>query len=454
MNVKFINLSAKPQWKDKWEGLFVYVTGGDDKGLYFGQGEWHLLSNVAQDTAAEIHSASIDENGVVSFFNSTDGTGTSLLTLNISTYVSGVVDAKIGTLDTTEDVQAVTLTAATDTTGAKLVFNGVKEENGVIAAGGLTSELQFAKVATTGAAADVTLGKYEYPEGTVKIAEGTTVQSAVETLAKAIADDATAKQVKLYKGTEEVTELKADGSEYTLKQGDATIFTCNIEKDSFVKEGEVVYGSLSDGTFTAADNGSAYLHLVIGTADAKETDVYIAAADLVKQISGTANEVVVTNGVVSLAEAVKTSLGLADTAIQSVNGKTKTADNAGAIVLGADDIEYTAAVEGGAAAVSVKAALDTINGAATVDGSIAKAVADAVSDLKGDATGTGDTLGKLEDRIETLETADAVVTTVAGDTTTPASGVKVTVADGAAEGSNDHAYTVGAELVWLDALPE
>lgn len=46
--------------------------------------------------------------------------------------------------------------------------------------------------------------------------------------------------------------------------------------------------------------------------------------------------------------------------------------------------------------------LDIIEGEATVEGSIKKAVADAKAELIGDATEAGNTLGKLEDRIETI----------------------------------------------------
>ena len=67
------------------------------------------------------------------------------------------VDTRIDNLDTQSDVQAVTLTAASENNGAKLTFNGVSQTDGAIAAGTSTTELQFAKVATTGAAADVSI---------------------------------------------------------------------------------------------------------------------------------------------------------------------------------------------------------------------------------------------------------------------------------------------------------
>ena len=66
------------------------------------------------------------------------------------------VTTAIGALDTQSDVQAVDYTAATSSTGAKLTFKGVSETDGVIAQGSGTTELQFAKVATSGNAEDVT----------------------------------------------------------------------------------------------------------------------------------------------------------------------------------------------------------------------------------------------------------------------------------------------------------
>lgn len=90
----------------------------------------------------------------------------------------GTLNSNIEDLDTTEDVQAVTLTEATDAAGAKLVFNGVKEENGIIAAGSLTSELQFAKVATSGDAKDVAIAAPE--DGFKSIGNVSNVQDAIE----------------------------------------------------------------------------------------------------------------------------------------------------------------------------------------------------------------------------------------------------------------------------------
>ena len=89
-------------------------------------------------------------------------------TTNVAT--TAFVKSVVGTLDTSSDVQAVDYTAADASNGAKLTFKGVSETDGKIAQGSGTTQLQFAKVATTGAAADVTIAD----------AEGHTTQTTVE----------------------------------------------------------------------------------------------------------------------------------------------------------------------------------------------------------------------------------------------------------------------------------
>ena len=67
------------------------------------------------------------------------------------------VTSAIEALDTQSDVHDVVYTKADASNGAKLTFKGVSETDGVIAQGSGIAELQFAKVATTGAAADVSI---------------------------------------------------------------------------------------------------------------------------------------------------------------------------------------------------------------------------------------------------------------------------------------------------------
>jgi hypothetical protein len=93
----------------------------------------------------------VDAAGVITATTqNTDDTTTNVAT---TAFVHNVV----GTLDTSSDVQAVDYTAADASNGAKLTFKGVSETDGKIAQGSGTTQLQFAKVATTGAAADVSI---------------------------------------------------------------------------------------------------------------------------------------------------------------------------------------------------------------------------------------------------------------------------------------------------------
>lgn len=71
--------------------------------------------------------------------------------------VTNAINTAIGALDTERDVLPVVYTAASGKNGVKLTFKGVSETDGIIAQGSGSTELQFAKVATTGVAADVTI---------------------------------------------------------------------------------------------------------------------------------------------------------------------------------------------------------------------------------------------------------------------------------------------------------
>ena len=105
-----------------------------------------------------------------------------------------------------------------------------------------------------------------------------------------IADNLTATTLKLVNAAGEVVENKtvtADGTEYSLKQGENVVAKFNIEKDSFVKSGSVVRGTLSkEGVFKPSDNGEYFIKLEIKTHDAAtdstaEHTLYIPAESLV-----------------------------------------------------------------------------------------------------------------------------------------------------------------------------
>ncbi|MCQ2313474.1 MAG: hypothetical protein MJZ84_08540 [Paludibacteraceae bacterium] len=368
-NVRFYTLNALPSWVDATcQGAFINLTaksGDNEPGLYYGADtKWVRLDNIAQDTTSEIHSASIDtETGIVSFFNSDNGTGDALLTLDISGYIR----AEIAKLKTEDDV-----VIATNTDGVVKIKAGVKEENGVIAQGD-GEDITLAKVATTGKAEDITFDAITLGSGeseTEVVEEGATLQDVVEGVEEQIAelageiDDLTESSkltLKKVNGDEEedADHVSADGSTYKLYQGEDEVCSFNIEKDSFVREGSVVYGSMADGEFTESADGEAFIKLIIRESDVEGTTdekvIYIAAASLVDQIKvkdndgvedaedGTENASTAyltydsdTNSLV-ITNKVKKAIALAETSVQSVNGHSAKED--GKVTIEASDID-------------------------------------------------------------------------------------------------------------------
>lgn len=368
-NVRFYTLTTLPSWADATcRGAFINLTtndGDNESGLYFGAStEWVRLDNIAQDTTSEIHSASIDtETGIVSFFNSDDESCDALLTLDISDYIS----AEIAKLATENDV-----VIASEEDGVVIIKAGVKEENGVIAQGD-GGDITLAKVATTGKAENITFGEITLGGGdseTVVVEEGATLQDVVEGVEEQMAElageiddltEASKLTLKKVNGDEEedADHVSADGSTYKLYQGEDEVCSFNIEKDSFVREGSVVYGSMADGEFTESADGEAFIKLIIRESDDEGTTdervIYIAAASLVDQIKVKSNDGVEdaedgtenastayltydsdTNSLV-ITSKVKKAIALAETSVQSVNGHS--AEEDGTVTIEASDIE-------------------------------------------------------------------------------------------------------------------
>lgn len=475
MNVKFISVAAGgfSAYKSDYKGYFVHLTSeatiGDVKypaGLYFGgESGWEYLTNDTDVAAIE---------------------------KKIQDAVNAL-DANVAISSWDADKRQLTITG------------GVAETNGTVGRDGAVADVNvtFEKVALTGKAADVKLDAYNNSDGS-DIKEGTTVQQAVQDIIESIDTLSSDSALVLvdHEGNKADT-VKPDGTTYQLKQGTDVVAQFNIEKDSFVKTGEVVYGTYASDKFTPNTKGDAYLHLVIGNADENETDVYIAAKDMIKQFkSGTDllsfNDETL-NATDRLTDAVTKVEGLA------VNGVAVAAD--GKVTIDADDIAY-------ADSKTVKVAIDDVYGKiATLGTDAYKGVKNqneaqyvkvggidaekkqslsvqmgsfdvdltydetgdtwSVTSSEGDAEGlvsasavkavindneqvTAAALNKLNTKVKALETKDPIVTTVAG-TKDPAytnSGVNVRVAVADAPSGNDHNYTVSAtaELTWLTSL--
>lgn len=133
----------------------------------------------------------------------------------------------------------------------------------------------------------------------------------------------------------------------------------NIEKDSFVREGSVVYGSMADGEFTESADGEAFIKLIIRESDDEGTTdekvIYIAAASLIDQIKVTSNDgyndakdgtenastayLTYSSDINSLVitDKVKKAIALAETSVQSVN--CHRAEKDGTVTIKASDID-------------------------------------------------------------------------------------------------------------------
>ena len=489
MNVKFISLAAQGfgVYQPKYKGYFVHLTEAATvnevkypAGLYFGGASgWEYLTN-------DTNVAAIEQ--------------------KIRDAVNAL-DAKVAISSWNADTRKLTITGGVDETDGKVGKDGAVADVNVT----------FEKVALTGKAADVKLDAYDNSDGS-DIVDGTTVQTAVQNIIESIdkltSDSALVLVDNAGKTVEDMT-VKPDGTTYQLKQGKDVVAKFNIEKDSFVKTGEVVYGTYASNKFTPgteSNKGDAYLHLVIGSADKDETHVYIAAKDMIKQFkSGT--DLLSFNGETltatdRLTAAVTKVEGLA------VNGVTVAAD--GNVTIDADDIAY-GDINGDSNSETVKAAIDDVYGKiATLGTDAYKGVknqnesqyvkvgaigADKKQELSvqigtfdvdltysndtwsvtpstNDAAGlvsasavkevvlaneqvTAAGLNKLNTDIQALKNTvdhiDPIVTTVAGTTEAPytKSGVNVRVAVvDDPKNTNDHNYTVSAtaELTWLTSL--
>lgn len=490
MNVKFISVAAGgfKAYSTNYKGYFVHLTSeatiGDVKypaGLYFGgESGWEYLTN-------DTNVAAIEQ--------------------KIKDAVNAL-DANVAISSWNADTRKLTITG------------GVAETDGKVGKDGAVADVEvtFENVALTGKAADVKLNAYANGSHS-SIAQDTTVQTAVQNIIKSIDDLSSASAITLVDASGQAVKdktVKPDGTTYQLKQGEDVVAKFNIEKDSFVKTGEVVYGTYASGSFTEGtegNKGDAFLHLVIGNADAKETDVYIAAKDMIKQFKSGTNLLSFNgetlNATEKLTSAVTKVEGLA------VNGVAVAAD--GKVTIDADDIAY-GDINSDSASETVKAAIDDVYGKIAQLGTDAyKGVTNAndgqyvkvgeidsskkqqslsvqmgsfdvdltysndtwsVTSSEGDAAGlvsasavkevvlaneqvTAAGLNKLNTDVKALnnkvDNLDPVVTTVAGDAgdayTNSGVNVRVAVADNP-QNTNDHHYTVSAtaELTWLTSL--
>ena len=108
MDIRFYSVSKLKEFKPEFKGYFVNLFkpyNNYQKGLYFGGDEgWELLSNIPQDKSSEIHSASITDDGIIKFYNSSDKTGDVLFELSMKSILENInsnlndLNSKVDTL--------------------------------------------------------------------------------------------------------------------------------------------------------------------------------------------------------------------------------------------------------------------------------------------------------------------------------------------------------------------
>lgn len=227
------------------------------------------------------------------------------------------VTSAIQALDTQSDVQAVDYTAATSSTGAKLTFKGVSETDGVIAQGSGNTELQFAKVATTGAASDVS-----YTNSTSGMT-ATDVQAAIDELDGRV--DSLVGGMR-YNGDINSTTAPVNTSTGDIRSGDIylaagpiTIGTTSVEAGDMI----VYKGTTSTEPVALTDSNCTIIE--------RETDTMVTAGDTLTDdylVFGNGNKEITVTSTVDAANyqvsatTLKDAITKANSALQSISKGT------------------------------------------------------------------------------------------------------------------------------------
>lgn len=309
--------------------------------------------------------------------------------LNADATTAGSVDNKIDTAIKGLDVNSIG--------GEGKFVKSVSETDGKIAAevGDLVSTA-VTRTATTNVAGQVDMS-------------GTTVEGALVDLAKAVSE--TKKGAATYK-IKKVTEgLAANVKEaYQLVQtvnGVASDIDVQIPiyKDQTLKSVELAD---KDGS-----KKGQYLKYTYITAEGKDSVVYVDVSKFLVESEFKNGLSVSESGEVSV-KIDATSEGFLTVGTNGVklSGVTAAINSAKTEIIGGATnttlkaLEDKLADEADTARAAEKAnaaAIEVLNGADTVNGSVAKAVADAKKELLGDAAAEYNTLGKLENKIQALD---------------------------------------------------
>lgn len=246
------------------------------------------------------------------------------------------------------------------------------------------------------------------------------------------ADDALTKEIDALKTSYTVSVTEADGSGdiakvYTITQAGKSVGTINIPKDMVATQGELVHGSFVDKTFTPADDGDPYIKMTVGNGNKSDT-FYIPVAELIEYnsvksnseitLTDTGHQIEATVGNISSSKITFTPAGdkPTDTTVQAALRDLYSQIGEGGSVasqiqteiqkLDADlDATGTAAHSGTFVVSGVTEVDGKITAVDSVEVEAAGAAAAVKTELLGNANTDNNTLGKLANRIDTLNGA-------------------------------------------------
>lgn len=294
-------------------GYKTILKSADGNKLYFFTKPSATLSDVTGTTPyVELGSVDVSEKlaSLASVLGATLTPGTNTYTIDLSAnFPSEVVDAvdAINNLKAAVDllndddetagsvakaikdaIEALDVTefALTENNNDVISIYGIKEVDGKISKG--ASKIDLAKVAKTGAAADVSTAAITDGDATdpqTLYAAGT-AQGTLEAIARDLNDLTTESAVTVEKLTTPTTGYLAS---YAVKQNGAQVgATIDIPKDFLVKSATVKTVTTADDPYPGAKVGDKYIDFVVNVKEGTATDthLYIAVNDLVHPLSG------------------------------------------------------------------------------------------------------------------------------------------------------------------------
>ena len=262
---------------------------------------------------------------------------------------------------------------------------------------------------------------------------GTRIDSVVSSYEAA--DAALTQEIDALKTSYTVSVTEANGSGdiakvYTITQAGKSVGTINIPKDMVATQGELVHGSFVDKTFTSADDGDPYIKMTVGNGNKSDT-FYIPVAELIEynSVDSTAevtlsqdanHKITATIGKIAASKIVyreaDTANNITEETVAQAIARIDTALGAGGSVASQIQTEIEKLdADLDATGTAQHSGTFVVSGVTEVDGKItsvdsveveaAGAAATVKIELLGNANTDNNTLGKLANRIDTLNGA-------------------------------------------------